>query len=172
VSDLNVRTLNGGGRWCRRRMRGADRDERRRRMNDIPTGKLGPAGSQISFVYIEVPYSCTNKLSNQSSILFDMQNRCPTKKPLHIQGLARNGLMRLIRNSDLWLKTQPGTTSGGKTFQPASRPLAPSGSSRPRSCQEVAFSIRSGLLSEVLNSRCGSTSMQLSLWLQSCKAYV
>jgi len=52
-------------------MRGADGDERRRRMKDIPTGKLGPAGSQISFVYIEVPYSCTNKLSNQLSILFD-----------------------------------------------------------------------------------------------------
>jgi len=43
-------------------MRGADGDERRRRMKDIPTGKLGPAGSRISFVYIEVPYSCTNKI--------------------------------------------------------------------------------------------------------------
>jgi len=64
VSDLDVRTLYGGGRWCRRRMRGADGDERRRRMKDIPTGKLGPAGSRISFVYIEVPYSCTNKIKH------------------------------------------------------------------------------------------------------------
>ena len=72
MSDLDVRTLYGGGRWCRRRMRGADGDERRRRMKDIPTGNLGPAGSRISFVYIEVPYSCTNKKSsNQSSKLFD-----------------------------------------------------------------------------------------------------
>jgi len=73
VSDLDVRTLYGGGRWCRRRMRVADGDERRRRMKDIPTGKLGPAGSRISFVYIEVPYFCTNKSSNQSSILFDTE---------------------------------------------------------------------------------------------------
>jgi len=68
VSDLDVRTLYGGGRWCRRRMRGADGDERRRRMKDIPTGKLGPAGSRISFVYIEVPYSCTNKEIKQPII--------------------------------------------------------------------------------------------------------
>jgi len=77
-----------------------------------------------------------------------LQIRCPTGKPLCTRGLARNGLMRLMRNSDLWLKTQPGTTSGWKTFQPASRPLAPSGSSRPRSCQEAAFGIRPGLLSQ------------------------
>jgi len=62
MSDLDVRTLYGGGRWCRRRMRGAGGDERRRRMKDIPTGKLGPAGSRILFVYIEVPYSCTKKI--------------------------------------------------------------------------------------------------------------
>jgi len=31
-------------------------------MKDIPTGKLRPAGSRISFVYIKVPYSCTNKI--------------------------------------------------------------------------------------------------------------
>ena len=43
LSDLDVWFLYGGGRWCRRRMRGADGDERRRRMKDIPTGKLGPA---------------------------------------------------------------------------------------------------------------------------------
>jgi len=43
VSDLDVRFLYGGGRWRRRGMRGADGDERRRRMKDIPTWKLGPA---------------------------------------------------------------------------------------------------------------------------------
>jgi len=92
-----------------------------------------------------------------------LQIRCPTGKPLRTRGLARNGRMRLMRNSDLRLKTQPRTTSGWKTFQPASRPLAPSGSSRPRSCQEAAFGITPGLLSEVLNSRRGLTSMKLSL---------
>jgi len=50
-------------------------------MKDIPTGKLGPAGSRISFVYIEVPYSCTNKLSNQSSILFDNGKLSPIASP-------------------------------------------------------------------------------------------
>jgi len=71
-----------------------------------------------------------------------LQIRCPTGKPLHTQGLAKSSLMQLMRNSDLWLKTQPGTTSGWKTFQSVSYPLAPSGSSRPRSCQEMVFSIR------------------------------
>jgi len=44
-----------------------------------------------------------------------LQIRCPTGKPLRTRGFARNGLMWLMRNSDLWLKTQPGTTSGWKT---------------------------------------------------------
>jgi len=85
-----------------------------------------------------------------------LQIRCPTRKPLCTRGLARNGLIRLMRNSDLWLKTQPGTMLGWKTFQPASRPLAPSRSSRPRSYQEAAFGRRPGLLSVVLNSRWAS----------------
>jgi len=43
VSHLDIRFLYGGGRWCRRRMRGTDRDERHRQMKDIPMGKLAIA---------------------------------------------------------------------------------------------------------------------------------
>jgi len=62
--------------------------------------------------------------------------------------------LRSLAENSTW------TMLGWKTFQLVSHPLAPGGSSRPRSCQEVAFGIRPGLSSEVLNSRWGLTSMK------------
>ena len=82
-----------------------------------------------------------------------LQIRCPTVKPYRTQDLARNGLMPLMRNSDLWLKTRPGTTLGWKTFQLALRPSAPSGSSEPRSCPLEEFDTRPGWSSEALSNK-------------------